>query len=53
MATYTESIDFIWQIAAGEAVWKKHELIEREHMFIAFCREVRKRAGQNIKEEVI
>jgi len=35
---YTESILFIWQIAAGEAVWKKHEFIQKEHFFIALCK---------------
>ena len=38
MPIYTESILFIWQIAAGEAVWQKHEFIEKEHFFIALCK---------------
>jgi len=51
MSTYTESILFIWQIAAIEAIWKKHEFIEKEHIFIALCK-VHEFLDEEIKREL-
>ena len=35
---YSGGTTLVWQIAAGEAVWKRHEFIEKEHIFIALCK---------------
>lgn len=51
MAIYTESILFIWQIAASETVWKKHEFIEKEHIFIALCK-VHEFLNEEIKKDL-
>lgn len=34
----SNGVALIWQIAAGEAVWKRHEFIKEEHVFIALCK---------------
>ena len=36
--TYVESLMLLWQIAAAEAAWKKHQFVEKEHLFIALCK---------------
>jgi len=48
MVAHTDSVAFIWQIAAGEAAWQKHEFIEKEHIFIALCK-----AHEFLQEEVL
>ena len=38
MASLSIGLDFVWQLAAAEAVYGQHEFIEPEHLFIGVCK---------------
>ena len=38
MLDLSPGLTFVWQIAAQEAAYAKHQFIEKEHLFIAFCK---------------